>query len=84
MNLPVVRERLKSMLQDRNLTQEAFARRHDISLSWLNKFIRGHLDNPRYRSLERLEQALDGEAGGSDTEVEGSCQMEDVQEDVRS
>lgn len=29
-----------------------------VSYSWLSKFANGHIDNPGYRTLKRLETAL--------------------------
>lgn len=54
----VVRTKLREALKARELTQDAFARRHDLSTSWLNKFLRGEIDNPRVNSLDRLEKAI--------------------------
>lgn len=53
-----VRTDLKKTLRNRGLTQDAFARKYDLSSSWLNKFLRGETDNPQIRTLERLQQAL--------------------------
>jgi len=62
MDLHNVRSAVRNTLKTRRLTQEAFARRHDLSSSWLNKFLREECDNPRFRSLERLQKAIDAEA----------------------
>lgn len=64
MDLHNVRTAVRNTLKTRRLTQEAFARRYNLSSSWLNKFLREECDNPRYRSLERLEKALEKEAKG--------------------
>jgi transcriptional regulator with XRE-family HTH domain len=61
MDLNIVRSRLEKTLAAHNLTQDAFARRHDLSSSWLNKFMCGHITNPQLKSLERLQKALDAE-----------------------
>jgi transcriptional regulator with XRE-family HTH domain len=58
MDLHSVRNSLKATLETRRMTQEAFARKYDLSSSWLNKFIRGKVENPQLNSLERLQDAL--------------------------
>ena len=63
MDLHNVRTAVRSALKEGNMTQEAFARKHNLSYSWLNKFLREESDNPRFRSLERLEKAIEREAG---------------------
>lgn len=40
----------------------AFARKHQMSSSWLYKFGQGNAPNPRYHSLERLQKAIETEA----------------------
>lgn len=62
MDLHNVRAAVRNTLKERGLTQDAFARRHDLSSSWLNKFLRGESDNPRWRSLHRLEKAIEAES----------------------
>lgn len=62
MDLTYVRGRIAKTLASRHLTQEAFARKHDLSSSWLNKFLRGEVTNPQLKSLERVQKALDDEA----------------------
>jgi len=61
MDLHNVRGQLKKTLKERKLTQEAFARKHDLSSSWLNKFLRAEVTDPRLSSLERLQQAIAAE-----------------------
>lgn len=61
MEIHIVRADLKRTLASRRLTQEAFARKHDLSSSWLNKFLRGEVDNPQLRSLLRVQEAIDAE-----------------------
>jgi transcriptional regulator with XRE-family HTH domain len=63
MDLHNVRAAVRDTLKTRRLTQEAFARRYNLSSSWLNKFLRKECDNPRFRSLERLQKAIESEAG---------------------
>lgn len=63
MDLHNVRTAVRNTLKARRLTQEAFARRYNLSSSWLNKFLREECDNPRYRSLQRLEKAIETESG---------------------
>jgi transcriptional regulator with XRE-family HTH domain len=62
MDLYTVRDQLKKTLRERRMTQEAFARKHDLSSSWLNKFLREEVTDPRLSSLERLQRAIDAEA----------------------
>jgi len=62
MDLHNVRCQLKKTLRDRKLTQEAFARKYELSSSWLNKFLRAEVTDPRVSSVERLQQAIDAEA----------------------
>ena len=62
MDLHNVRESLKQVLVDRRLSQQAFAKKHGISQSWLNGFVLGDLDNPRYNTLKKLEAALRAES----------------------
>jgi transcriptional regulator with XRE-family HTH domain len=62
MDLHNVRAAVRNTLETRHLTQEAFARRNNLSSSWLNKFLREECDNPRFRSLERLQKAIEREA----------------------
>lgn len=61
MNLTYVRTQLGKTLAARGLTQEAFARKHDLSSSWLNKFLLGKVKNPQFRSIERIQKAIDDE-----------------------
>jgi predicted transcriptional regulator len=62
MDLHNVRESFHKVLKDRRMTIEAFARKHEISSSWLYKFGQGNAPNPRFRSLERLQRAIQTEA----------------------
>ena len=63
MNLHNVRDAAKKVLEQRAMTQEAFARKYDLSSSWFNKFLRGEIDNPRIKSVERVQDAIDSENG---------------------
>ncbi|HLA60931.1 MAG TPA: helix-turn-helix transcriptional regulator [Nitrospiraceae bacterium] len=65
MDLHNVRESLHKVLKNRHMTREAFARKHGLSSSWLYKFAQGNADNPRFRSLERLQKAINIEADAS-------------------
>lgn len=62
MDLTEVRGRAAKTLRTRRMTQEAFARKHNLSSSWFNKFLRGCVTNPRINSLERVQRALEAEA----------------------
>jgi len=57
-NLHNVREDLKHTLHRSELSQEAFAAKYDLSYSWINKFLNGHINNPRLDSLTGLEAAI--------------------------
>jgi len=62
MDLHNVRGQLKKTLKDRRLTQEAFARKYDLSSSWLNKFLRAQVADPRISSIERVMKAIAAES----------------------
>jgi transcriptional regulator with XRE-family HTH domain len=62
MDLIAVRTQAARTLKNRRMTQEAFARKHNLSSSWFNKFLRGCVTNPRINSLERVQRALENEA----------------------
>lgn len=57
-----MRGQVVKTLKTRRMTQEAFARKHNLSSSWFNKFLRGCVTNPRVNSVERVQRALDFEA----------------------
>lgn len=61
MDLHNVRESFRKVLKDREMTIETFARKHEIPSSWLYKFGRGKMPNPRYRRLEHLQKAIESE-----------------------
>lgn len=62
MDLHNVRESLHKTLETRRMSIAAFARKHQMSSSWLYKFGQGNAPNPRFRSLERLQKAIETEA----------------------
>ncbi len=62
MELHIVRGQLAKTLTSRQMTQDAFARKYDLSSSYLNKFLLGKVKNPTLRSLQRIENALEAEA----------------------
>lgn len=62
MDLHNVRESLKQVLVTRCLSRQAFARKHKISTSWLDKFAQEKLNNPRFNSLKRLQEAIRSES----------------------
>lgn len=64
MDLHSVRSNVKAVLAKHGVSQDEFARRHGLSSSWLNKFLRAELNNPRYLSLKRLEDAVSAERRG--------------------
>lgn len=55
-----MRESVRKTLKARGLSQKEFAEKYGISDSWLNKFLCG-VHNPRYDSLEKLQNAVDKE-----------------------
>lgn len=65
MTLQSVQKRLRDVLESRQMTQYDFARKHDLSYSWVNKLCNGHVTNPEMKSLDRLVDALDAETGAS-------------------
>lgn len=67
MDLHNVRESLKQVLVAQRLSRQAFAQKHKISTSWLDKFAQGVLNNPRFNSLKRLQDAIRSE---SDSEAQ--------------
>lgn len=64
MDLHNVRESLNQVLAARQLSQQAFAKKHGLSQSWLNGFASGDLNNPRYNTLKKLEAAIESESEG--------------------
>lgn len=61
MNLHNVRDDLREVLQARGLSQVEFAEIHGLSYSWINKFLSGAADNPRFNSLIDLQAAIEKE-----------------------
>lgn len=62
MDLHNVRESLHKTLKTRRMSIATFARKHQMSSSWLYKFGQGNAPNPRFRSLERLQTAIAAES----------------------
>ena len=62
MNLQNLRDRLWDAIEKSGLGQDGFARKHDLSSSYVNKFLRKELKNPRLDSMERLEAAIAAQA----------------------
>lgn len=69
MSLQTMVERVRSdclkVLSARHLTQQAFADRHDISHSWLNKFLKAKETDYRVGSVEHLRVAVQKEKRAS-------------------
>jgi transcriptional regulator with XRE-family HTH domain len=65
MNLHNVRVACLLTLEDRRLSQQEFADKHALSHSWLNKFLRGKTENPRVKSVSKLEKAIEAEKRAS-------------------
>lgn len=63
MDLHIVRESLRNVLKDRDLSLKEFAEKHDVPKWWLFRFHQGKVTNPRLNSLERLQRALETESG---------------------
>lgn len=66
MNLQNIRRELSDLLVERGLSQFEFAARYDLSYSQINKFLNGHVDNPRLSTIEELQRAMRRERGISD------------------
>lgn len=62
MDLHNVRNSFHKVLSERQMTVEAFCRKHDLPSSWTYKFGQGKVKNPRLSSLERLQQAIEAES----------------------
>jgi predicted transcriptional regulator len=65
MDLHNVRSDLHRVLKQRQLSLVGFARKHEIGSSWLYKFSKGTLDNPRFNTLEQLQKAIKCESEAS-------------------
>ena len=61
MNLHNVRKELSDTLRQTGLSQYDFAVKHNLSYSWINKFLNEVADNPRLNSLTALEEAIQAE-----------------------
>jgi transcriptional regulator with XRE-family HTH domain len=61
MNLQDIREDLDRVLKRRGLSQIAFAEKHGLSYSWINKFLNDVADNPRLNTLNELLAAIEKE-----------------------
>lgn len=66
MDLHNVRESFHNVLKNRKLTVGQFSRKHDVPLWWLYRFGQGKVENPRLRSLERLQKAIEIEAASAE------------------
>lgn len=53
------------LLTEKEMSREAFARKHDLPSTWFNRFMQGKAMNPRWNSLERLERAIESERRAS-------------------
>lgn len=62
-----VRSDCRKVLAARRLSQQEFAEKHDLSYSWVNKFLSGELEelNPRVKSIDRLRDAITKEKRAS-------------------
>lgn len=63
MNLHNVRKDLADTLRRTGLTQYEFAVKHDLSYSWINKFLNEKAANPRLNHLLELTAAIKRETG---------------------
>lgn len=64
-NLQNVRQELSELLATRGLSQFDFAVKHGLSYSQVNKFLNGHVDNPRLSTIEDLQRAMEREGKAS-------------------
>ena len=55
--------RIKALLHERRGDWQAVADGSGVSYSWLSKFVNGHIENPGYGTLRKLEQYLAQYAG---------------------
>lgn len=69
MSLHTIVDRVRSdclkVLSQRGLTQQEFADRHDLSHSWLNKFLKAKETDYRVGSVESLRVAVQQEKRAS-------------------
>jgi hypothetical protein len=61
MNLHNVRKDLTDTLRQTGQSQYDFAVKHNLSYSWINKFLNEVADNPRMNSITALEEAIQAE-----------------------
>ena len=53
---------VRDLLMARKGDWQSVAERSGVSYSWLSKFVNGHISNPGYRKLIRLQEHLRGSA----------------------
>ena len=58
MNLQNLRSRLSKALELSGESQYGFAEKHGISYSYLNKFLKGWMTNPRLSTLNDFERVI--------------------------
>lgn len=65
MDLHNVRESLNQVLKAKGLSRHAFANKHGIGPSWLDKVCQGQIENPGFNSVKRLAEAIQSESEAS-------------------
>ena len=58
MDIHNLRQKVAGALEMSGMSQVAFAETHQLCYSTLNKFLRGHLSNPRLSTLNRYERVI--------------------------
>lgn len=54
---------VRHLLQSKRGEWQAVASLSGVSHSWISQFVRGHIPNPGYRTLQKLAVALQADAG---------------------
>jgi len=60
MDAPPLDAKVRALLESRKGDWQAVADASGVSYSWLSKFFNGHIDNPGYATLRKLEAYLVG------------------------
>lgn len=59
MDLQNLRTQLAAAIETSSGSQYIFAQKHGFSYSTLNKFLKGHLINPRLSTIRQYERAIE-------------------------
>lgn len=57
--MKTIGEKVKKLLQDKDMTQEELARKADIPYATLLKIVNGSVQNPTVNTMQKLAAALD-------------------------